>query len=163
MSSCVISVLCMWPINLVHRQADSLFRKVHSARETRKVTDSRRVVHYRRCSRLGSWSGGQMKKRLSPCLRHAVCLIWEEVSKKQKQKTNCLRPVLWEIWKERGQIWTDTCPWKISFHSLIKRNCRVLDTATVAFTKLGVLSNPFTLRGPVFRRESWQEPRRVTF
>lgn len=39
----------------------------------------------------------------------------------------------------------------------------MLDTAPVAFTKLGVLSSPFTLRGPVFRLESCQEPRRVTF
>lgn len=110
MSSCVISVLRMWAIGL-HRQADSLFRKVQSAWKTRRATDSRRVVHCRRYSRLESWSGGQMKKSLSPSLGHAVCLIWEEVSKKQKQKqkTNCLRPVLWEIWKEHGQIWTDTC------------------------------------------------------
>lgn len=52
---------------------------------------------------------------------------------------------------------------KISFHSLIRRNRRALGTATVAFTKLGVLSSPVTLRGPVFRLESRQAPRRVTF
>lgn len=54
-------------------------------------------------------------------------------------------------------------PEKNQFPQFDRRNRRVLDTATVAFTKLGVLSSPVTLRGPVFRLESRQAPRRVTF
>lgn len=165
MSSCLISVLRMWPINLGHRQADSLFRKVQSAWETRKVTDSRGMVHYRRCSRLESWSGGQMKKSLSPSLGHPVCLIWEEVSKHRNKNKN---PTVWDqcfgkFGKNMGKSEQILPQRKISSHSLIRRNRRVLGTATVAFTKLGVLSSPVTLRGPVFRLESRQAPRRVTF
>lgn len=105
MSSCVISVLCMWPINLVHRQVDSLFRKGQS---TGKPEEWLTLAGWFVAGLVPGWRA-EVGDRWREVYHH----LWNTQRVSSEKRYGEKKNVWDQCFGKSGkswQVWADTCP-----------------------------------------------------